>query len=183
MPIYAGSSKIKEIYAGSRKIGKVYKGSTLVFQSIPRLFQQGNVGRYTLNPVKIGSPVFIGYFEAISSISGQLGVSGSSLLISNIFPYASFIYHHTERLEGYLFYVYRKPDSGQIGGEAYDAYVSPGQRVGDYVPTMWGIYGAQGVGRVIAISGNTATEQIPGATQTDTFTITNTPVNNYIYRP
>ena len=174
MPIYAGSSKIKEVYAGPQKIGKVYKGSTLVYQSIPKLFQQGS-GWRTINPAKVGSPALLGYFEAISSISGQLGVSGSSLVISAIAPYSSFVYHHSETLEGYPFHVYRL--SGFPGD---DAYVSPGQRVGDYIPTMMA---AVGTAHITAISGNTATAKIPSSTGIETFTITNTPVNNYIYRP
>lgn len=174
MPIYAGSSKIKEIYFGSRKIGKVYKGSTLVYQNVPRLYNQGSRWR-TINPAKVGSPALLGYFEAISSISGQLGVSGSSLVISAIAPYASFVYHHSETLEGYPFYVYRL-----TGFPGDDAYVSPGQRVGDYVPTMMA---AVGTAHIIAISGNTATAKINDSTGIETFAITNTPVPNYIYRP
>lgn len=59
MPIYKGSTKIKELYIGNTKIKEVYHGSTLVFRSSQYspeqiVFESSTPGTYTLNLLESG---------------------------------------------------------------------------------------------------------------------------------
>ena len=184
MPIYAGSSKIKEVYAGSRKIGKVYKGSTLVYQNVPKVFRQGpsNHSNYAINinSIRVGIPLFAA-LALIQSISGAIGQSGSVVYYTSGLDTGARTagYQGTVNIDGFPFHVYHDfmvyemmptgifVSPRQLAGDnALEGYLNPStfDRPNDYVGS---------------ISGNTFTP----AGSIDVFPITNTPVPNYIYRP
>ena len=184
MPIYTGSSKIKEVYAGSRKIGKVYKGSTLVYQNVPRVFQQGGPA-YTVNNLHVGSLLF-NWFGTITAINGTIGQADSSITfwrgsVDSATAPMTGAYQGTVTIDGFVFYVY---DAYQLSYMTESIYVSPGQRVGDKVLEGYSNMGAPIFSpapfvSVASISGNSYTTTM----NTGPFAITNTPVPNYIYRP
>lgn len=185
MPIYKGSTKQEKIYTGSTKIGKVYKGSTLVFQNVPRVFQQGGPA-YTVNNLRVGSPLF-SWFGTITAINGTIGRAGSSITfwrgsVDSATAPMTGAYQGTVTIDGFVFHVY---DAYQLSYMTESIYVSPGQRVGDKVlegySNMTGGVGSNPypMVSVASISGNSYTTNMG----TGPFTITNTPVTNYIYRP
>ena len=104
MSIYFGNNKIGKIYVGGTSIGKVYKGSELVYQKSAGLklycYNDNNTsasqnfyakyyiigGQTTSNPW-MGSAVSSSYSELgsakITSITGNLGASGSKIKVEN----------------------------------------------------------------------------------------------------
>ena len=124
MTVYKGSQKEGKIYNGGTKIGKVYKGSQLVYQKSVGLklycynaqqtlyFKYYVIGGQTTSNPWMGFTVSSSYSELgtakITSITGNLGASGSKIKIendSNDYSYidsttvnniALYIYHWTD---------------------------------------------------------------------------------------
>lgn len=154
MPIYKGSTKIGTIYKGSTKIGKVYHGSTLVYEgntkTIPIYQVPANLsagGNTNYAPITVfGYPTAnttvprgAGYSDnrpgkfLIKSVNGTLGTAGSSIVATNAWdpskPDASYKYDYSSTIGGYYFHYY----TYQVDILTFRLYVSPRQRVGDYV--------------------------------------------------
>ena len=157
MPIYKGSTKIGTIYKGPTKIGKVYHGSTLVYEgntkTIPIYQVPANLsagGNTNYAPITV-----FGYPTAnttvphgagptdntpgkylIKSVNGTLGTAGSSIVATNPMspsnPDVSYTYDYSRTFGGYYFHLYTYTVGGFIP-LPFRLYVSPKQRVGDYV--------------------------------------------------
>lgn len=130
MSIYFGNNKIGKIYVGDTSIGKVYKGSELVYQKSAGLklycYNDNNVSAYqnvyakyyviggqtTSNPW-IGFMVSSDYSELgtakITSITGNLGASGSKIKIEN--DSNDYSYIESTTVNNIALYIYRWIDS------------------------------------------------------------------------
>lgn len=154
MPIFKGSSKQGTISRGSTKIGKVYHGSTLVYEgntkTIPIYQVPANMsasGNTSYSPITV-----FGYPTAnttaphgwgwpdntpgkflVKSLTGTIGVAGSSIVSTNPINKSgadvAYNYAYSRTLGGYYFHFYRY-DSGLL---VHTLYVSPKQRIGDYL--------------------------------------------------
>lgn len=140
MPIYKGSTKQGTIYVGGTKIGKVYKGSTLVYSGGEKQILLYSIGSnlYTLgypspnSNLVCTSATNLNENRYLTAISGTIGNTGSSITINKG---KSATYSGTSFTDsnGNLFYIYQY--SGNMG---YDyAFVSPKQKLGDYIPTSY----------------------------------------------
>lgn len=157
MPIYKGSTKIGTIYKGSTKIGKVYKGSTLVYEGntktipiyqVPANWSAGGNTNYM--PITI-----FGYPTAnttvpngsgwtnnnpgkflMKSLTGTIGAAGSSIVSTNpldpSYGDVPYDYAYSRNLGGYYFHLYQYVTGGFISIPS-TLYVSPKQKVGDYL--------------------------------------------------
>lgn len=146
MPIYKGVARIVKIYKGETKIKEVYKGSTLVLkggvENVPIYFlsPSGDLGigciGYPLPnktlPAVLTDKTAVPYKggQALSGISGVLGVKGSTV---SVYRGATYTYNFSSSLtDGYgrLWHFY----TGNMDFLGYEAIVvSPKQQVGDVV--------------------------------------------------
>lgn len=146
MPIYKGGTKIVKIYKGGTKIKEAYKGGTLVLrggvENVPIYFLSlsGDVGigciGYPLSdktlPAVLTDKTATAYGggQALSGISGVLGVTGSTV---SVYRGATYTYNFSRSLtDGYgrLWHLY----TGNADFLGYEVIVvSPKQQVGDVV--------------------------------------------------
>lgn len=154
MPIYKGSTKIGTIYKGPTKIGKVYHGSTLVYEgntkTIPIYQVPANTtagGNTSYSPITLFGyptanttvPCGVGWPDntpgkfLVKSLTGTIGVAGSSIVSTNPINKSgadvAYNYAYSRTLGGYYFHFYQY-DSGLLVNRLY---VSPKQRIGDYL--------------------------------------------------
>lgn len=154
MPIYKGSTKLGTISRGPTKIGKVYHGSTLVYEGntktipiyqVPANLSAGGNTNYlpitvfgyptanTTVPKGSGWPDNTPGKFLLKSLTGTIGVAGSSIVSTNAINQSSadvaYNYTYSRTLGGYYFHLYQH-GSGFL---LHTLYVSPKQRIGDYL--------------------------------------------------
>ena len=112
MPIYKGSTLIKDLRIGNTQIKKVYKGSTLIYSAgVPVWrFTHSNgtqflIGEYSTNGYGANTPIDVTDppNPAITNISGTLGASGSTIKVGDDYTYT---YNGVKTFSGVTVYQY-----------------------------------------------------------------------------
>ena len=99
--------------------------------------------QYVIRPLVVGG--IIGAGLLLTSITGQIGAAGSSIT-SSYYGTEVQRYNKTVTVHGLLFYVY--------GTKDIVTYLSPKQKVGDYV------FGVHGDNRIATVNGNVISRTI-----------------------
>lgn len=177
MPIYKGNQKIATLSVGGRVISNVYKGSTLVYSSQTKI-PVYDLGNSSLNISTLGYPVpnssLVGIptdtasgLVKISSISGDLGHQGSSIICGT--TTYSYLDNFTDS-NGFLFHRYRVKSFLYVY-----LYVSPYSKVGDNVPVT--------INRMTIINNNNTFTMYYGESATRTESIgTVKKLYDYVYK-